>query len=48
MSLKGSGDYGDGSLLEVRDTGTLTFNGDVIIRQIEHADSVLEVLGSAE
>lgn len=48
VSLKGSGDFGDGSLLEVRDTGALTFNGDVIIRQINHADTVLEVVGSAE
>lgn len=42
------GDHPFGSLLEVRETGSLTFNGDVILRQIEHAGNVLEVGGSAE
>ena len=42
------GDFPFGSLLEVSEGGSLTFNGDVTFREIEHAGNVVEVLGSTE
>lgn len=41
-------DFQQGSMLEVSDGGSLTFNGDVTFREVDSVANLLEVFGSAE